>query len=152
MSDDEAVEQYEIALAAHAATPDTFERARTELLYGSHLRRIGRRTEARTHLRSAHDRFESMDHAAWTERCIAELAASGESARRRRSTGDEPLTPQETRVAHLVAEGLTNRDVAAALFISPKTVETHLASVYRKRNLRSRTELARHLATDQPGI
>lgn len=149
--DDRAVEQYEAALVAHAATPDIFERARTELLYGSFLRRIGRRTEARIHLRRAHGRFESMDHDAWAERCIGELAASGESARRRRSTGRDPLTPQETRVAHLVAEGLTNRDVAAALFISPKTVETHLASVYRKRGLRSRTELARALATDQLG-
>jgi DNA-binding CsgD family transcriptional regulator len=146
--DDPAVEQYERALAAHAAAPDVFERARTELLYGSFLRRIGRRTEARIHLRRAHDRFESMDHTAWAQRCISELAASGESTRRRRSSGHEALTPQETRVALLVGEGLTNRDVAAALFISPKTVETHLASIYRKRNLRSRTELARALATD----
>jgi DNA-binding NarL/FixJ family response regulator len=147
----QAIEHYERALTEHAESPDVFERARSELLFGSFLRRTGRRTQARIHLRSAHDRFESMDHAVWAQRCIAELATSGESARRRRSTGYEPLTPQETRVALLVGEGLTNRDVAAALFISPKTVESHLASIYRKRNLRSRTELARALATDQLG-
>ena len=76
----------------------------------------------------------------------AELAGTGETLRRRGHLVDEPLTSQETRVALLVSRGMTNREVAAALFLSPKTVEHHLSSVYRKRGLRSRTELVRAIA------
>ena len=88
-----------------------------------------------------------MELSLWVRRAAAELAATGETARPRRHTGEEPLTSQETRVALLVGQGLTNREVAAALFISPKTVEHHLSNVYRKRGLRSRSELARAIAT-----
>jgi len=90
-----------------------------------------------------------MDLTFWAERAAQELTGTGERARSRDATR-EPLTSQETRVALLVAEGLTNREVAAALFLSPKTVEHHLGAVLRKRGLRSRTELARALAVD-PG-
>ena len=89
-----------------------------------------------------------MDLTLWAQRATAELASTGETARSRRHTGDEPLTSQETRVAILVGQGLTNREVAAALFVSPKTVEHHLSNVYRKRGLRSRSELARAIATN----
>jgi DNA-binding NarL/FixJ family response regulator len=77
----------------------------------------------------------------WTARATAELAATGQRPRRDPRHGDQ-LTSQETRVALLVARGLSNRDVAAALFVSPRTVEHHVSSVLRKRGLRSRTELA----------
>jgi DNA-binding NarL/FixJ family response regulator len=93
-------------------------------------------------LRAALDAFAAMDLIAWTQRAADELAATGATARPRRPLTSEPLTSQETRVALLVARGLSNREVAAGLFLSPKTVEHHLASVFRKRGFRSRTELA----------
>ena len=83
----------------------------------------------------------------WAQRAADELAATGATARPRRPLAAEPLTSQETRVALLVARGLSNREVAAALFLSPKTIEHHLASVFRKRGFRSRTELAAAFAT-----
>ena len=84
----------------------------------------------------------------WAERARVELAASGETARRREASAAEQLTPQELQVALIVAQGATNREAGAALFLSPKTIETHLGRVYRKLGVRSRTELARKLASD----
>ena len=84
-----------------------------------------------------------MDLSYWAQRAEAELRATGLSARPRRPLPVEPLTPQETRIAGLAAQGLSNRDIAAAVVLSPKTVEHHLSRVYRKRGLRSRTQLAR---------
>jgi DNA-binding NarL/FixJ family response regulator len=121
---------------------DAFEAARTRLLFGARLRRAGRRIAAREQLRAALDAFVAMDLTAWAQRAADELAATGATARPRRLLASEPLTSQETRVALLVARGLSNREVAAALFLSPKTIEHHLASVFRKRGFRSRTELA----------
>ena len=140
--EDAAAEAFETALAAHAQAPDAFEAARTRMLYGARLRRAGRRVAAREQLRVALDAFTAMDLTAWAQRAADELAATGATARPRRRLADEPLTSQETRVALLVARGLSNREVAAALFLSPKTIEHHLASVFRKRGFRSRTELA----------
>jgi DNA-binding NarL/FixJ family response regulator len=137
-----AAEAFEVALAAHAQALDAFEAARTRLLYGARLRRAGRRIAAREQLRAALDAFVAMDLTAWAQRAADELAATGATARPRRLLASEPLTSQETRVALLVARGLSNREVAAALFLSPKTIEHHLASVFRKRGFRSRTELA----------
>jgi DNA-binding NarL/FixJ family response regulator len=131
------------ALDAHAAAGDPFEAARTQLLYGARTRRAGRRVVAREHLRAAHDAFVDMDLTHWARRAREELAATGATARRRGPEPDEPLTSQETRVALLVAQGMSNREVAAALFLSPKTVERHLGSVFRKRGFRSRVDLAR---------
>jgi DNA-binding CsgD family transcriptional regulator len=142
-----AAEAFEAALAAHAQAPDAFEAARTRLLYGARLRRAGRRVAAREQLRVALDAFAAMDLTAWVQRAADELGATGATARPRRPLASEPLTSQETRVALLVARGLSNREVAAALFLSPKTIEHHLGSVFRKRGFRSRTELARAFAT-----
>ena len=84
-----------------------------------------------------------MELTAWVARARAERAATGERARPRGEVAvDEPLTSQETRVALLVAQGLSNKEVAAQLFLSPRTVETHLSSVFRKRGFRNRTDLA----------
>lgn len=141
--DDVAVDRFETALAAHALAPDVFEEARTRLLYGSRLRRAGRRTLAREQLRVALAAFTAMDLTAWELRTADELAATGATARPRKVLASEPLTSQETRVAR----GQSNREVAAALFVSPKTVEHHLSSVFRKRGFRSRTELASAFAT-----
>ena len=82
-----------------------------------------------------------MDLTHWAGLADQELAATG-ATRRRPADGDQPLTSQETRVALLAAQGLSNREIGAALFLSPKTVERHLGSVFRKRGYRSRTELA----------
>jgi DNA-binding CsgD family transcriptional regulator/tetratricopeptide (TPR) repeat protein len=140
---DEAVLAFERSLEAHRQ--DRFTAARTHLLYGMRLRRAGRRVDARTHLMISRREFTAMDFTFWAERASRELAGTGERAHSRDAT-QEPLTSQETRVALLVAQGLTNREVAASLFLSPKTVEHHLGAVLRKRGLRSRTELARELA------
>jgi DNA-binding NarL/FixJ family response regulator len=135
------------AIALHEPSTDRLESARTRLLLGMRLRRAGRRVDARAHLDAARREFAAMDLTLWAERARAELAATGERAHTRERTG-ESLTSQETRVALLVARGLTNREVAAALFLSPKTVEHHLGAVLRKRGLRSRTELARSLSVE----
>jgi DNA-binding NarL/FixJ family response regulator len=149
-SDDDAsaFAAFERALASHADGFDPFEHARTDLLFGARLRRSGERVAARTHLRAARDAFLAMDLTLWAQRCTAELAATGETVRHPGRGPVEPLTSQEARVAQLVGRGLTNREVAAALFLSPKTVERHLSSVYRKRGVRSRTELARAIAVE----
>jgi DNA-binding NarL/FixJ family response regulator len=147
---DDAVAAFERSLALHGAQPERLEVARTRLLYGMRLRRAGRRVDARAQLEAARREFVAMDLTFWAERAAQELAGTGERVQSRDATR-EPLTSQETRVALLVAEGLKNREVAAALFLSPKTVEHHLGAVLRKRGLRSRTELARALAVDPGG-
>jgi DNA-binding CsgD family transcriptional regulator/tetratricopeptide (TPR) repeat protein len=142
----EARRRFEQAIAVQQELGDPFELGRTRLLYGMRLRRAGERVAAREQLRAALADFAVSDHKAWEERVLAELAASGERARRRDQPADTALSSQETRVALLVAQGLTNREVATTLFLSPKTVEHHLSSVLRKRGLRTRTELAHDLA------
>ncbi|MCX4668355.1 AAA family ATPase [Streptomyces sp. NBC_01381] len=136
---------YEEALALHTDDGRPFERARTELLFGEWLRRAGRRSEARTPLRSALDTFELLAAAPWAERARAELRATGES--RARHTDDrapvERLTPQERQVVRLAATGMTNRDIGARLFLSPRTVGYHLYNAYPKLGVASRGELAR---------
>ncbi|MET0916602.1 MAG: AAA family ATPase [Jiangellaceae bacterium] len=130
------------ALTAHAEGGDPFETARTRLLYGGRLRRTGHRVAAREHLTAARDAFVGMDLTHWVAVAERELAATGATSRRRPVTGGEPLTSQETRVAILAAQGMTNKEIGAAIFLSPKTVERHLGNVFRKRGFRSRTELA----------
>jgi DNA-binding CsgD family transcriptional regulator len=122
------------------------ERARCHLAFGERLRRSGLRVAARIELRSALEAFESIGAAGFAERARQELRATGETVRSR--TGDEPgeLTAQELQIALLVARGATNREAAASAFLSPKTVEKHLSSAYRKLGVRSRSELARRLA------
>ena len=142
---------FEAALIAHAEGFDTFELARTQLLYGARLRRSGQRVKARELLRTAHDAFVAMDLTAWGQRAADELAATGANPRTRQLQPTEPLTSQETRVALHAAKGLSNKEIAAALFLSPKTVEHHLSSVYRKRNFRSRAELARSFRPREDG-
>jgi DNA-binding CsgD family transcriptional regulator/tetratricopeptide (TPR) repeat protein len=120
-----------------------FERARTELSYGEFLRRAQRRTEARVPLRAALATFEGLNTPLWADRARAELEATGITARKRDPSTLDTLTPQELRIAKLVAGGATNRDVANQLFLSPKTVEYHLRKVFLKLGVSSRVELAR---------
>jgi DNA-binding CsgD family transcriptional regulator len=140
--DDEADESFERALEFHASTPDVFETARTELAYGARLRRARRRVDARAHLHTALAAFERLSAEPWVEQTSAELAATGETARVRDVTTLVQLTPQEFQIARLLADGATTRQAAAATFLSPKTIEYHLRSVYRKLGLHSRQELA----------
>ena len=142
-ADDDSAKEFERAIAGHILLGDRAETGRDRLLYGMRLRRIGQRIAARTQLRQAIGDFEAVQHTAWGHRAEAELAASGQRARSRTAPDGAALSSQETRVALLVAQGRTNKEVAAALFLSPKTVEHHLGSALRKRGLRSRTELAR---------
>jgi DNA-binding CsgD family transcriptional regulator len=139
--------EFQRAFELHDKTPTPFERARTELCYGERLRRAGRRSDAREPLRSAVETFERLGATPWSERARAELAASGATARPRDPYAPDRLTPQELQVAVLVARGATNKEAGAALFLSPKTIETHLGRVYRKLEIRSRTELAHLLGT-----
>jgi DNA-binding CsgD family transcriptional regulator len=119
-----------------------FDRARTELAYGEFLRRARRRVDARSHLRAALEELEGLRARVWAERAAAELRASGETVRKRNDAGSElALTPQERQVAQLVRTGLSNKDVAAQLFVSPRTVDFHLRNVFAKTGVTSRAEL-----------
>lgn len=146
-ADDDAGEHYADALRWHERSPTPFDRARTELCFGEHLRRTRRRSDASDRLRSALVMFERLGAAPWAEHARAELEANGERVERAESVPAwEQLTPQELQVALAVSRGATNREAAAALFLSPKTIESHLSRIYRKLGIRSRTELSRRLA------
>jgi DNA-binding CsgD family transcriptional regulator len=136
---------FQEALASHA-DHDSFGVARTRLCYGQRLRRAGRRIDARDQLRAAHEGFNRLGARPWTERAAAELRATGERLGRREARQGDELTPQELRVALQVAEGKTNKEAGAALFLSPKTIDFHLRRVYHKLDVRSRAELARRFA------
>lgn len=138
------------ALAGGEAIEDPAMTARTRLLLGERLRRRGRRVDARRELGAAVAAFEQIDAEAWAERGRRELRASGARLRRAADAGDE-LTPQELQIASQVAEGKANKEVAAALFLSPKTVEFHLSRVYRKLGVSSRAELVRRFAATGAG-
>jgi len=131
------------ALELHARETPPYERARTQLAFGERLRRDRRKTEARAQLRSALETFEGVGADLWAQRARGELNATGGSARKRDASTIDDLTPQELRIAQLVAAGASNRDTAAQLFVSPKTVEYHLRKVFLKLGLSSRIELAR---------
>ena len=128
---------------ARAEGVSAFERARTELLWGERLRRSGHRIEAREQLRLALEEFDRIGAASWADRAREELRASGETARPRDPSLIDRLTPRELEIAIQAADGLTNKEIGARLFLSPKTVELHLGRVYRKLGVRSRTELVR---------
>ncbi|MGY1710988.1 AAA family ATPase [Geodermatophilus sp. SYSU D00758] len=135
-----ATAAFERSHEAAAAGTDPFGAARTRLLHGARLRRSGERVAARRQLRIAAEAFADMGLDGWERRAVEELAATGQRVRRGSPGG--VLTSQETRVALLVARGMTNREVAAELFLSPRTVEHHVTAVLRKTGLRSRVAVA----------
>ena len=134
--------RFEEALRLHERTPDAFETARTRLAYGVRLRRARKRIRARDQLRAAAEIFGQLGAQPWVDQADAELAATGETARRRDVSTLDELTPQELQIARLLADGKTTREAAAAIFVSPKTVGYHLGHVYRKLGIHSRDELA----------
>jgi DNA-binding CsgD family transcriptional regulator len=123
------------------------ELARAHLLYGEWLRRQRRRTDAREQLRTAHGMLEAMGMEAFAERARRELQATGETARKRTAvTGrDEELTAQEAQIARLARDGLSNPEIGARLFLSPRTVQHHLGSVFTKLGITSRSHLSHAL-------
>jgi DNA-binding CsgD family transcriptional regulator len=132
------------ARAAQKESARPFERARIELALGELLRRTRRRREAREHLRAALDDFESLGATAWAERARVELRASGQTARRREPSTRGGLTAQELQIARYVTQGLSNREVAAQLFLSPRTIDFHLRNVFRKLGITSRMQLLQY--------
>ncbi len=133
-------QELEEALRLHA---NPYEAARTALLLGERLRRAHRPGEARPHLRAALETFRRAGAEPWARRAHGELRAAGESAEPARGPALDVLTPQELRIAGLVADGLSSKEIAAQLFLSPRTVEYHLYKIYPKLGIGTRTELAR---------
>jgi DNA-binding CsgD family transcriptional regulator len=145
---DDALPAFERALSEHEGVPIPFDRARTLLAYGAALRRAKRKADARSTLEHAVAEFERLEAATFAERARSELERIGG---RRPSAGDG-LTPTEQQIAELVAEGRSNKEVAAALFVTVKTVEANLSKVYAKLGIRSRAALARRLAGEEPAV
>jgi DNA-binding CsgD family transcriptional regulator len=138
----EVGDHFEDALQLHHLSLRPWDEARTELLYGEHLRRTRRRIDARPHLRRAEEEFQRLGARAWEARARTELRATGERRQGHDVGSVENLTPQEFQIVTLVASGLSNREVAAHIFLSPRTVEYHLGKVYSRLGVASRAELS----------
>ncbi|MFI0354154.1 ATP-binding protein [Actinomadura sp. 9N407] len=151
-TDDAAAGPFEEALGLHERGGRPFEKARTELLYGEWLRRARRRSDARGPLGSALETFERLRAAPWAERARTELRAAGGGERAQAMAPDllDRLTPQERQVVRLAADGISSREIASQLFLSPRTVEYHLYKAYPKLGVSSRRELARMRETLVP--
>lgn len=141
----DTAEAYESALADDLGDW-SFERARLQHAYGAWLRRQRRAADSRPLLRAAAATFDALGATAWADRSRAELRASGETLRRPVDAA-QSLTPQEMQIARLAAEGLSNRDIAERLFLSHRTVTTHLSRIYPKLGIRSRGELNRFIGS-----
>jgi DNA-binding CsgD family transcriptional regulator len=149
------------AAAADAAYREAIDRlsrtrlrpdlARAHLLYGEFLRRVGRRVHAREQLRSAHEMFVAIGMDAFAERTRRELVATGEKVRKHSPETRDELTPQEEQIARLARDGLSNPEIGAQLFLSPRTVEWHLHKVYTKLGISSRRQL-RIALSDEPAL
>jgi DNA-binding CsgD family transcriptional regulator len=140
-ADGDAEDLFRQALDYLLATPVTTEMARTHLLYGEWLRRQGRRTDARSQLQRAHELFAAMGADAFAQRAARELGATGARARRRSAGRSAELTSQELRIARLAGTGATSKEIGAELFLSPRTIDAHLRSVFTKLGITSRRQL-----------
>jgi DNA-binding NarL/FixJ family response regulator len=139
----EADALYAEAVERHLRTRLAPHRARSQLLYGEWLRRERRRVDAREQLRAAHETFDRIGAEAFAERARRELEATGETVRRRGPETADVLTPQEAQIARLARDGLSNTEIGAQLFISPRTVQYHLRKVFAKLDITSRRQLGR---------
>lgn len=147
-SDDDFEAHFASALERHRTLEMPFEHARTLLALGERRRRSRRRADAREPLRAALELFERLGAGPWSTLTRDELRASGTQPRRTAQQSRDELSAHELRIAMLVSEGMTNREVAAALFLSPKTIEHHLSQIYRKTGVRSRTQLSRVMSAE----
>jgi DNA-binding CsgD family transcriptional regulator len=146
--DEHAEEEYRCSIEHLAHGEYVSQLARSHLVYGEWLRRRRRRRDARIELRQAYELFERLGMEAFARRAAGELKATGERARPRREVESvDYLTPQESQIAQLAADGHTNREIAGKLFISAATVDYHLRKVFRKLSVTSRSQLARALVT-----
>lgn len=147
VSTDELETAFSQSLELLEHSPHALELARTRLAYGQRLRRGGRRRDARIQLQAAHEAFAAVNAVPWQNRAAAELRATGMPvAAASRPRPD--LTSQELHIAGLVAQGKSNKEIAATIYLSPKTVEYHLANTFRKLDIHTRAELARIMARD----
>ncbi len=142
---DTAEELYREGIERLGHTKVRVELARAQLLYGEWLRREGRRVDARAQLRTAHESLTAMGVEAFAERARHELLATGETVRKRTVETSGELTAQEAHVARLAVQGLTNPEIGAALYISPRTVEWHLRKIFTKLGVSTRRQLRRAL-------
>jgi DNA-binding CsgD family transcriptional regulator len=146
LSEGEVADQlYRESIARLGRTRVRTEVARSHLLYGEWLRRDRRRVDAREQLRTAHEMLETMGAGAFADRARRELLATGETVRKRTLETRDELTPQEALIARLARDGLTNPEIGARLFISPRTVQYHLRKVFTKLEISSRSQLDRVL-------
>jgi DNA-binding CsgD family transcriptional regulator len=145
LADDVAAEPYFSAALDLDLAAWPFQRARLLLAYGSWLRRRRRVAESRAPLRAARGLFDALGAVPWSERARQELRASGESSRRRTPEASEALTPQELQIAQMASGGLTNREIAQKLYLSHRTVGSHLYRIFPKLGITSRSQLSRLL-------
>ena len=149
VSDGEAAERlYREAIDRLGRTRVRWALARAHLIYGEWLRRERRRLDAGEQLRTAHEMFVTMGMEAFAERAARELLATGETARKRTVETSDQLTAQEAQIARLARDGLTNPEIGARLFISPRTVQYHLRKVFMKLGINSRMQLGRVLPSE----
>jgi len=143
---------FRAAIAHLGRTCVRAELARTHLLYGEWLRREGRRLDARAELNIGHDQFTSMGMVAFAQRADSKLVATGEKRRRSIAETRDELTAQERLIAELARDGLSNTEIGARLFLSPRTVEWHLRHVYSKVGTRSRRQLGSALRASDSDV
>jgi ATP/maltotriose-dependent transcriptional regulator MalT len=151
VSDGEQAERsYREAIERLGRTRLRPEFARAHLLYGEWLRREGRRVDARAQLRTAYEQFTTIGMEAFGERALRELLATGETVRKRTAETRDDLTDQERQIAYLARDGLSNPEIGARLFLSPRTVEWHLRKVFGKLGIGSRRGLRDALPNSDP--
>jgi DNA-binding CsgD family transcriptional regulator len=145
-SDDQACALFDAALRSDMSTAP-FLRARVQLAYGEWLHRQRRNSAAREPLRAARERFDALGVIPWSDRARQQLRSTGETSRRRIPAAREQLTPQELQIVQMAADGLSNREIGQTLYLSPRTVSSHLYRVFPKLGITSRTELRAAIGT-----
>ncbi|MEY9931363.1 DNA-binding CsgD family transcriptional regulator [Catenulispora sp. GP43] len=145
LADDTEAEQFYTAALSADLTGWPFIRARTQLAYGEWLRRQRRVADSRPHLRAARETFDALGVIPWSDRARQELRASGETSRSRNLDARDQLTAQELQIARMAASGLTNREIGQKLYLSHRTISTHLHRIFPKLGVASRSELASSL-------